>query len=1095
MKRLLSLLGMLIVALSTFAQTFTVGDLTYYVTSTTNKTVQVFNGKNATGDVVVPEAVTYNNTKYSVTAIGDKAFYQNANITSVSMPSVTSIGKNAFDSCSSLATVSLTAVESIGYGAFMSCSSLISVSIPTVTTIGSYAFFFCSKIKSLRIGSAGQWCAVKFGTDSASPLYMVNQSVDLYIGDSTKPATSIDLPSTAKHIPAYAFASTTITSLSAPSVASVGSCAFYRCSALNSVSLPSVKSVGSDAFYSCKAVSSLHIGSIEQWCGVQFDNDFASPLHDVYQHVDLYIGDSTTPSKNLEFPNVVKEIPSYAFANTSLTSLSLPLVTSIGAGAFKGCSRINAMRIGSIEQWCKMKFESNTSNPLGQSDEKVDLYIGNSKVPATNIDVPNTVTEIPDKAFAHTTISSLSAPSVVSVGNSAFFQCAYLYSVSIPAATSLGTRAFFGCYDLASADFPLITSIGEATFSNCSNLVTVNCPAATFIGNEAFNYCRLLESVNTPSVTTVGLDAFSQCSSLTNVNLPAVTSIDAYAFAACRSLVSISLPSLTSIGGYCQFSSCSSLTSVYAPLLTNIEASMFCYCKSLESVILSLEMTHIGELAFVDCSSISSIVIPKSVLKIDRNAFSGCSQLLDIYYTGTESEWNAIIGIKTADIPPLTTIHYSCSIPSIDEDENVKSYTDVAKYGNIVFFNDTHQLAGKQITLPLMMNNTAEITAMQFDLVLPEGITLDKNARDKYALTFNVAAERTDASIHTLSSSLQPDGSIRVLSYSTDKEPFLGNSGAIIDFPLTISADIEPAEYAITLKNIILTAPDKTEYKIDEVVCKFIVPDYEMGDANGDDQINVTDIVYTADYILGNADPEFNELAADMNEDGEITVTDIVYIADKILVGYNGVKTLKGKAVSRATTNDVGLSILPFNISQGKGKTVTLDMDNPGREVTAFQCDVYLPEGITIDKNNKGKYKLTFDANTERTDASCHTLSAALQSDGAIKFLCYSVDKEAFYGENGAVVDIPLTADATMTDGEYEIRIENIVLTCTDKSEIKPSATTTKVTVGNTTTMQAQLADNTVEAIYNVSGQHQSATSNGINILRMNNGTVRKIAK
>lgn len=87
-------------------------------------------------------------------------------------------------------------------------------------------------------------------------------------------------------------------------------------------------------------------------------------------------------------------------------------------------------------------------------------------------------------------------------------------------------------------------------------------------------------------------------------------------------------------------------------------------------------------------------------------------------------------------------------------------------------------------------------------------------------------------------------------------------------------------------------------------------PDYKLGDVNGDGEINVTDIVYTADYILGNSDPDFNELAADMNEDGEINVTDIVYIADKILTG--GEKGTNAKSMAKThvagnPTNDISI--------------------------------------------------------------------------------------------------------------------------------------------------------------------------------------------
>lgn len=499
-----------------------------------------------------------------------------------------------------------------------------------------------------------------------------------------------------------------------------------------------------------------------------------------------------------------------------------------------------------------------------------------------------------------------------------------------------------------------------------------------------------------------------------------------------------------------------------------------------------------------DSATLTAVVLPedatnKSLIWTSSN--SNVAIVKDGVVTAVASG-KAVIKVETVDgSGVVATCEVTVTASTSENPSGDVVATDISKYDNVVFFEEEKQFAGRQITLPLMMNNSAEITAMQFDLVLPEGITLDKNAKGKYALKFNADADRTDASVHTLSSSLQSDGSIRVLCYSNDKDAISGNSGAVIDFPITIAETIEPDEYPIILKNVILTATDKSEYKIPEVVCKLIVPDYEMGDVNGDEEINVTDIVYVADYILGNADPDFNEKAADMNEDNEINVTDIVFISDVILNGSNMVKASNAaKAVSRATDNAT-LTIEAFAIEKGKSKTVTMDMTNHGREVTAFQCNLILPEGITIDKNSKGKYKIVFNADTERTDATCHTLSAALQNDGSVKILCYSVEKDPFEGDNGAVIDIPLTASASIVDGEYEIRIENILLTCTDKTEIKPAVTSTKVTVGNTTSLNMQSVNNIYDTIYNVNGQQQTVMQNGINIVRVDNGVVKKIAK
>ena len=77
----------------------------YYHISETTATV-TSGEKKYSGDIVIPESITYNNSKYSVTSIGVNAFYECSSLTSVTIPtSVTSIGKRAFLSCSNLTSV------------------------------------------------------------------------------------------------------------------------------------------------------------------------------------------------------------------------------------------------------------------------------------------------------------------------------------------------------------------------------------------------------------------------------------------------------------------------------------------------------------------------------------------------------------------------------------------------------------------------------------------------------------------------------------------------------------------------------------------------------------------------------------------------------------------------------------------------------------------------------------------------------------------------------------------------------------------------------------------------------------------------------
>ena len=71
----------------------------YYNISGTTATV-TSGEKEYSGDIVIPESITFENSKYNVTRIGNSAFEKCSSLTSVTIPnSVTSIGEGAFSYC------------------------------------------------------------------------------------------------------------------------------------------------------------------------------------------------------------------------------------------------------------------------------------------------------------------------------------------------------------------------------------------------------------------------------------------------------------------------------------------------------------------------------------------------------------------------------------------------------------------------------------------------------------------------------------------------------------------------------------------------------------------------------------------------------------------------------------------------------------------------------------------------------------------------------------------------------------------------------------------------------------------------------------
>ena len=130
----------------TFSYTYEGQTLKYAIISEAEKTVSIYSPRGSvSGQLILPSLVSYNGDNYTLTSIGEDAFFACNSLISIEIPnSVTSIGISAFSHCSSLTSVTIpNSVTSIGIYAFHDCSGLTSVTLGSgVETIGDYAFYY-----------------------------------------------------------------------------------------------------------------------------------------------------------------------------------------------------------------------------------------------------------------------------------------------------------------------------------------------------------------------------------------------------------------------------------------------------------------------------------------------------------------------------------------------------------------------------------------------------------------------------------------------------------------------------------------------------------------------------------------------------------------------------------------------------------------------------------------------------------------------------------------------------------------------------------------------------------------------------------------
>lgn len=434
--------------------------------------------------LTVPDSVTY---------IGNRAFYDCAELTSVTVPFIGSDVAHDDRFANRYGMPAVTVPDEPADGEegdeeeIPAARRSVSVSVTGAKTIPAYAFEGCNDVKSIRVA------------------FTRNGKYKVYNADGETYTTETVTVSNTMGDRAF-YGCSSLTSVTLPKVDAVPMGAFRGCEKLATVTIPDIKSIGDNAFYGCKALTGYTVPDTVKTIG-----DHA------------FYGCKALSSINI--PSNAERIGNFAFANSGLTSFALKYNqrSAYGYAMLADCTKLQSITIdkyddfafskdadgyvyttlGSLNNLFSSSTDYNTEDSLLSS---FPLYRRSDG--STSVWLPKTLTKVTVENICQ--VPSTFAQNVTT-----------LTEISLGFVESISASNAGGYYNRYYAN------IQSNAFKNCSSLATftvTNGDKVTEIGSEAFSGCSSLpDSVLTSfnKVETIGAKAFSGCTSFRNVTIPA----------------------------------------------------------------------------------------------------------------------------------------------------------------------------------------------------------------------------------------------------------------------------------------------------------------------------------------------------------------------------------------------------------------------------------------------------------------------------------------------------------------------------------------------------------------------------------------------
>lgn len=455
---------------------FEVNGIYYKILSTSTNKVSVSRintfEESYSGDVVIPETVTYDGTTYTVAALDFNAFTGSPGLTSVTIPATVTTVVEAFfnNMATNLTSITCLAIVPPAGMTNMTADQYagVTVTVPKNSVAAYQADAGWGQFATIQ-GMAYDFKRGSFFYEitGANQAMLVRENANSY-----KTMTAASIPE-----------SETLAGVTY-GITAIGNHAFYQCSSLQSVTFPSsITTIGDYAFYQCTGLTG-----------------------------------------SLALKEGLETLGNYAFAHcTGITTAYFPnSIASIGNGPFAYCTSLTAFtRFNQLDTTPYKVVNGVVFAGKGTSRALLAIYPGGKAMTYT---VPLGTTVIGDHAFRGSIVRTVNLPiTVTTIRSYAFANCTELTGMVVPKGVkTIEGNAFSNCTAMTSVTLPsTLETLGARAFYNDNNLATIECDATTppvcevtTVGSTVYAPFDLLHFQNSRLTVPAGCKAAYQAANI-----------------------------------------------------------------------------------------------------------------------------------------------------------------------------------------------------------------------------------------------------------------------------------------------------------------------------------------------------------------------------------------------------------------------------------------------------------------------------------------------------------------------------------------------------------------------------------------------------